>query len=190
MNKMLFNEWKISWIQGAVMFLSRVPYPWRSSSFTNIKFSRSFPQRKSVTYFLYGPYWANIDKIKFTVAQRRLAFEVTFQLLDVTNTWSCDSHAHSWNVSWKILCYMSKWEGDNVLLEVFHCYFFFLISSVCLDFKRLTHKKYVFPSQNRTVSSKLPHLVQTESWSMHVLSPSPRLFQIQGSDSDSSFYED
>lgn len=84
--------------------------------------------------FPYGTYWANIEKIKFTMAQRRL--EVTFQLLDVTNIWSCD-----WSlmptakyVYWKILCYMSKWDGGNVLLKAFHYYLFFFFFNffICL----------------------------------------------------------
>lgn len=127
----------------------------------SVKFCRTFPQRKSVICFLYGPDWANIDKIKFTMAQGRLEFEVAFQSLDITNTWSCDIYLMATDeyIAWKILLHKQMRSGKYIIqnfllfqslfLVCFGLFSFFPLSA--LIFKRLIDRKCGFPSQEWTI---------------------------------------
>lgn len=111
--------------RGVVLIFLHFPVFEDPHDFTSVKFCRTFPQRKSVIYFLYSFNWANTDKIKFTVAQGRLESEVTFQQIPgAVSDISCPTA-----MLFEKSCYMSKWEEENILLKAFHfseVSFFFL----------------------------------------------------------------
>lgn len=88
------------------------------------------------------------------MAQGRLEFEVTFQSLHVTNTWSCDWYLMpaAEYVPWKILLHEQIRRGIyySKFFTLQGGFFFFISHFVCLDFKKLTHKQVCFswPREN------------------------------------------